>query len=320
MNPLVAIIDSVFDSYEEEKAVLAGLHARIDISNPGTTQELLAKVGRADAVLVNLHKIDNTVISGMQNCKVISRYGVGVDNVDLEAAAHKGIWVANVPDYCVEETADHALALLFACGHGIVFKDRLIRRGEWKLEKRFPLSRSSVCRLGIVGYGRIGRALHRKACALGLGQVLVCDPYVDAEAVAAMGGIKTDLRTLLGRADFISLHVPLTAETHHLLSEPEFSLMKPRVVLVNTSRGPVIDEPALTGALKSRPGMSAGLDVYEQEPLPQDSALRTLENVVLTDHTAYYSEQSLSELKSATAANVVETLTSGRPLHPVNMI
>ncbi len=320
MNPLIAIIDNVFDSYEEEKAVLARLNARVDISNPQTPQGLLSKVRQVDAVLVNLHKIDGMVIRGMQNCKVISRYGVGVDNVDIEAAAHKGIWVANVPDYCVEETADHALALLFTCAHGIIFKDKLIRKGEWKLEKRFPLSRSSASTLGIVGYGRIGRALHRKVGALGLGGVLVCDPYVDPGTIAAMGGEKTDLHTLLGKADLISLHVPLTGETLHLLSEPEFLLMKQRVVLVNTSRGPVIDERALIGALENKPGMSAGLDVYEKEPLPRTSPLRSLENVVLTDHTAYYSEQSLSELKSAAAANVAETLLCGRPLHPVNVI
>lgn len=318
MNPLVAIVDSVFDSYEQEKTVLEQINARIDISNPGSERELISRVKHADAVLVNLHSINKTVIEEMDRCRVISRYGVGVDNVHLEAAANRGIWVANVPAYCVEETADHALALLFCCIHGIAFKDRLIRQGHWKLEKRFPLSRTGVCTLGIIGCGRIGRRLHAKAVGLGFREILVYDPYVSAEEIAGLGGRKTALEELLREADFITLHVPLNKETFHLLAAPQFRLMKPHAVLVNTSRGQLIDETALVRALKNERSMSAGLDVYEREPLPDNSPLRMLDNVVLTDHTAYFSSQSIEELKTSAAQNVTQVFLHGSPVSPVN--
>ncbi len=318
MHPLVVIIDSVFNSYKEEQQVLSAAADRIEIYNPQTEQEVIKKVKHADAVLVNLHAITKNIINEMQNCKIISRYGVGVDNVDIKAATNKKIWVAHVPDYCVEETADHALALLFACAHSIAFKDKLIRKGMWKLEDRFPLSRMSTCTMGIIGYGRIGRTLHRKMSGSGLSQVLVCDPYVSGAEIKKQKGKKVELEELLRKADFISLHLPLNDETLHLLGREEIEKMKHSAIVVNTSRGAVIDEKALITALKTKRIMSAGLDVFEQEPLPLKSPLRKLDNVVLTDHTSYYSIESILELKMSTARNVLEVFKHGRPIHAVN--
>jgi D-3-phosphoglycerate dehydrogenase len=320
MNPLVVIVDSVFTAYKEEREVLSALPCRVETYNPRTERALIDKVKHADAVLVNLHEINEKIIRQMQNCKVISRYGVGVDNVDINAATKKKIWVAYVPDYCVEEAAEHALALLFACARGIAFKDRLIREGMWKLEDRFPMARMNTCILGIIGYGRIGRSLHRKVSGLGLARVLVCDPYVSEEEISETKALKVELDELLRKADFISLHVPLNDRTFHLLGKEEIGKMKNDAVVINTSRGAVIDEKALAAALKNKRIMSAGLDVFEQEPLPPVNPLRKLSNVVLTDHTSYYSLQSIQELKISTARNVLEVLKRGRPLFAVNEV
>jgi D-3-phosphoglycerate dehydrogenase len=320
MQPLVVIIDSVFNSYKEEQQILSGLTTRIEISNPQTEQEVIKKVKQADAVLVNLHAVTKNIIEQMQNCKIISRYGIGVDNVDINAATEKKIWVAHVPDYCMEETADHAIALLLTCARGVAFKDKLIRQGKWKLEDRIPLSRISTCTLGIIGYGRIGRTVHRKISAFGLSQILVCDPYVSSEEIRKLKGIKVELDELLSKADFISLHLPLNNETFHLLGKKEIKKMKHNAIVVNTSRGAIIQEKALITALKTGRIMSAGLDVFEQEPLPLSSPLRRLDNVVLTDHASYYSTQSKHELKLRTARNVLEVFKRGRPLYAVNKI
>jgi D-3-phosphoglycerate dehydrogenase len=320
MYPLIVIVDSVFTSYKEEQQVLSATPCRVEIYNPQTERDLIDKVEHADAVLVNLHKINNKIIQQMKNCKIISRYGVGVDNVDIDAATEKKIWVAHVPDYCVEETADHALALLLTCAHSIAFKDKLIREGMWNLEDRFPVARMNMCILGIIGYGKTGRSLHRKVSGLGLSRVLVCDPYVSEEEITKLNGIKVELDELLRKADFISLHVPLNDQTFHLLGNEEIGKMKSGAVVINTSRGAVIDEKALAAALENKRIMSAGLDVFEREPLPLESPLRKLSNVVLTDHTSYYSIQSRQELKMRTARNVLEVLKHGRPLYAVNKI
>lgn len=294
------------------------MDARVDISNPQTEQDLVRRVKQADAVLVNLHAVTKDIIGQMQSCKVISRYGIGVDNVDIKAATAKKIWVAHVPDYCMEETADHAIALLLNCARSIAFKDKLVRQGMWKLEDRFPLPRISTCTLGIIGYGRIGRTVHRKMRGFGLSRILVCDPYVSSKEISKFKGIKVELDELLCEADFISLHLPLNHETFHLLGKKEIQKMKHNAMVINTSRGAVIDEKALIAALKSRRIMSAGLDVFEQEPLPLSSPLRKLDNLVLTDHTSYYSTQSQHELKLSAARNVLEVFKHGRPIHAVN--
>jgi D-3-phosphoglycerate dehydrogenase len=318
MPPFIVILDSVFSSYQEELEVLAELNSQVEIDNPKTKVEIIKKVKKADAVLVNLHALNEDIITQMQCCRVISRYGVGVDNVDIEAATRKKIWVANVPDYCIEETADHALALLLSCIHSIVIKDCLIRQGHWKLENGYPLSRISTCTLGIIGYGRIGKAFHKKVSNLGLARVLICDPYVVREKMREFGGEKVELDELLKKSDFVSLHLPLTKETFHLLGKNEFKIMKPGAIIINTSRGAVIDEQALAFFLKSKRLGSAGLDVFEEEPLPRHSPLLKLENVVLSDHTAYYSRESIKELKTKTARNVVWVFKQGKPLFPVN--
>jgi D-3-phosphoglycerate dehydrogenase len=314
----VVILDNVFSCYDEEKTCLSQLKAEVLIQNPKSAAGIIKAASQADAILVNLHPISRDVIAALDRCRIISRYGVGYDNVDIEAAAERGIWVANVPDYCIEETADHAIALLLSSVRRVTLKDRLIRAGGWKKEGSNPLSRLSRGTLGIIGYGRVGRTVHRKLAGFGFREFIVCDPYRKKSVITGGGARPVSLEELLTRADYITVHVPLSRETRHLLGKKEFKAMKRGVVLVNTSRGPVVDEAALLASLEAGRLGGVGLDVFETEPLPRRHPLLTFPEVVVTDHTAYYSRESVIELKTRTAQNVVDVFRTGAPGNPVN--
>jgi len=316
----VVVTDDRYGSYEEEKRVLAEIDARLLVRNLASPAEAKRELAQADAILANLFPLTAEVIEGLAACRVISRYGVGYDNVDVAAATRKGIWVARVPDYAAEEVSDHALALLLACARKIAYRDRRIREGAWDLQKDQPCHRIAGRTLGIVGYGTIGRCLHRKISGFGLARVLVSDPFVDRSVVANAGGVLVDLPTLLNESDFISLHAPLSDTTRHMIGTSEIALMRPTAILVNTSRGLVVDEEALVDALQSKRIAGAGLDVFETEPPLPESPLRKLDNVVLSDHAAWYSEESMAELKTKAAQNIVAALTTGKPIHHVNEV
>lgn len=321
MNPYrIVVADDRFNgNYEQEREALSGLEYEFVVCREDMPpQEFLSIAQEADALLVNLRPIPEETISHLRRCRIISRYGIGVDNVDVEAATAAGIWVSNVPDYGIEEVSDHAAALLLACARLIMVKDRGIRAGKWNHTAGLKAFRLHGKVLGIVGYGRIARAFHRKMKGFGFARTLVYDPYIPSEEISRAGGEAADLFTLLREADYISIHAPLTKETRHLIGEREIGMMKPTAVIVNTSRGAIIDQQALERALEEHRILGAGLDVFEEEPLPTDSPLRDLENVVLSDHSAYYSEESLVDLKRKAALNVKETLLKGRPLYPVN--
>ncbi len=317
----VVIADNRYASYDEEEAVLREVDAeRARSSLPLPPPQARKAFAAADAILVNLFPMTADIIEGLQKCRVISRYGVGYDNVDVEAATRKGIWVARVPDYCFEDVADHALALLLGCIRKIAYKDRMMREGSWNLHRDQPCYRMAGRTLGIIGYGNAARCLHRKVFGFGFARVLVCDPYVRASVIRAAGAVPVPLSTLLAEADYISLHVPLTPETRHLIGARELAKMKRGVILVNTSRGHVVDEPALAEALRDGHLAGAGLDVFEEEPVPRGSLLRTLDNVIFTDHAGWYSEESVVELKTKAAQNVAAVLAGGAPAYPVNSI
>jgi D-3-phosphoglycerate dehydrogenase len=314
----VVVTDDRFGSYREENAVLSELDCQVEVLDLARRQDGDALLADADGILVNLHPLPAPVIRRLARCRVISRYGVGWDNVDVEAATAAGIWVARVPDYCTEDVSDHALALLLACVRRIPFVDRRVREGGWNLRSEQPARRIAGKTLGIVGYGRSGRALHRKVSGLGLARVLVCDPYKYPRDLLAEGAEPADLPTILAEADFLSLHVPLNPETRHLLGPAALARLRPQAILINTSRGPVVDEKALAEALAVGRLAYAGLDVFEQEPIGRASPLAALGNVVLSDHTGYYSEESLVELKTKAARNVAAVLQGGEPPYPVN--
>jgi D-3-phosphoglycerate dehydrogenase len=314
----VVIADNRYASYHEEESVLREVDAGVEIFASSSVALARETFSAADAILVNLFPMTADIIEGLPKCRVISRYGVGYDNVDVEAATRKGIWVARVPDYCFEDVADHALALLLGCVRKIPYKDRMVREGRWNLHKDQPCYRMAGRTLGIIGYGNAGRCLHRKVFGFGFARVLVCDPNVRASVIRAAGAVPVPLSTLLAEADYITLHIPLTAETRHLIGAAELGKMKRGVILVNTSRGPVLDERALAESLRDGHLAGAGLNVFEEEPVPPGSLLRTLDNVIFTDHAGWYSEESVVELKTKAAQNVAAVLAGGAPAYPVN--
>jgi D-3-phosphoglycerate dehydrogenase / 2-oxoglutarate reductase len=316
----VVVTDDRYGTYAEEKAVLAEIGAELAVNDFKNEDEAIAGLAAADGVLVNLFPMTARVIASLARCRVLSRYGVGYDNVDLAAATAKGIWVARVPDYSIEDVSDQALALLLACVRGVAYHDRGVRAGRWNMHKELPTHRVAGRTLGLVGYGAIARCLHRKTGGLGLARVLVFDPYVDAAAVRKAGAEPVDLDTLLRESDYVSVHVPLGAETRGLIGARQLGLMKSTAILVNTSRGPVVDERAIAAALSERAIAAAGLDVFETEPLDPASPLRKLENAVLSDHMGWYSEESIPELKTKAARNVAAVLAGGKPVYPVNII
>lgn len=314
----VVVTDDRFGSYDEERAVLEEIGCALEVCDLQDQHEAADRLRGAEGLLVNLFPINRELIAGLDSCRVLSRYGVGVDNVDIEAATARGIWVARVPDYGFEEVSDHALALLLSLGRNLLYVDKRIRQGDWNLKNEYRNYRIRGRVLGIVGFGLIGRALNRKVQSLGFSTVLVNDPYVDREVIEAQGGRSVDLETLAREADYISIHVPLTAETDGMFSDGLFRRMKPGAILVNTSRGGIVDERALVAALDAGAITGAGLDVYEHEPLPIDSRLRDMERVILTDHTAYYSEEAIVDLKTKAAQNIAEVLQGREPIYPVN--
>lgn len=316
----VMILDDRYASYREEQEVLAPADVELVNVRTPVDQADPKLVGEASAVLLNLTRLDAQAIGRLKRCKVISRYGVGYDNVDVEAATRAGIWVANVQHYAKEDVSDHALALLLACARRVTERDRAVRKGEWNTAARLKAYRLAGRTLGLVGYGDIARCLHRKVSGFGLARVLVSDPYVDAATVRAAGAQLVALDRLLAESDFVSVHAPLAPATRGLIGAAQLAALKPTAILVNTSRGPLIDETAIVEALRGGKLACAGLDVFEQEPLPAGSPLKSLDNVVLTDHVGWYTEESIVELKTGAARNVAEVLAGRPPVYPLNKV
>jgi len=253
----------------------------------------------------------------MERCRVISRFGIGVDNIDLDAAAKAGIVVTYVPDYCVDEVSDHAMALLLALARKVTYANQLVQGGRWEMKAVVPLYRLRGRVLGLVGLGKIPRALVPKAQAFGM-KVIAADPYVPAEAAAELDVKLVDFERLLQQADYVSIHAPLTPETHHLFNANAFKLMKSEALLVNTARGPLVDVEALATALDQGQLAGAALDVMPVEPPPVDSPLLGRDNVIITPHTGFYSEQALLDLQTKAATDLARVLSGKSPRYPVN--
>jgi D-3-phosphoglycerate dehydrogenase / 2-oxoglutarate reductase len=316
----VAVTDDRYGSYTEEKNVLNKIDAELIILDPENKTEFDREIQTIDAILVNLQPIDKDLISKLDKCKVISRYGVGYDNVDVDAATDKGIWVARVPDYSIEDVSDQALALLMGCVRKIAYKDRMIRNGKWNLHDDQPCHRIKDGVLGLIGYGAISRRFHEKTQGFGFSKVLVYDPYVENDIIKENGGVPADLAAVLSSSDYISVHVPLSDSTKGMINRENLNTMKKGAILINTSRGAVLNEADVADALARGVITGAGLDVFETEPLAMGSPLRKLDNVILSDHTGWYSEESKKELKTKAALNIVSVLEGGKPVYPVNEI
>jgi D-3-phosphoglycerate dehydrogenase len=276
-------------------------------------------LGEAAVILVEHAPITRRVLDKAGSCALVVRYGVGVDNVDIPAATAAGIWVANVPDYCTETVADHAIMLLLVVARDLRGYSQRVRQGGWRGEadQYMPVALQGR-HLGIVGYGRIGRATARRALAMGL-KVSAYDPFVPPEKMTGDGVVACpDLATLLKGPDFLSLHCPLTELTHHLISREALALTKPGVIIVNTARGDVVDLVALQAALETGHVAGAGLDVFDREPLPGGHPLRAHPAVVATPHVAYLSDLSFVQLRTKVAQNAAAVLEGGPPVYPVN--
>jgi D-3-phosphoglycerate dehydrogenase len=257
------------------------------------------------------------IIEQLDQCKCIVRLGIGYDSVDVAAATEQGILVCNAPTYCIDDVADHSVALLLGSVRHIARQDRWIREGRWDRTGAWPARRVKNRTLGLVGFGRIARAVAARMSGFGL-TMLATDPFVEGEAMAAWGVDKVELDELLARSDFVSIHCPLTKESHHLLDNRAFGLMKDEVFLVNTSRGPIIEEAALAEALRSGKVWGAGLDVFEEEPLPQGSPLRVFDNVIFTPHVSANSEESVADLYRAGCEIAVAVVRGRWPQGVVN--
>ncbi len=316
----IVVTDDRFGSYIEEKEVFNKLNAELIILNSANIDKNNLQVQHADALLVNLYPISKEIIINLKNCKIISRYGVGYDNVDVESATQKGIWVSYVPDYSIEDVSDQALALLLGNIRKIAYKDKMIRKGKWNLYSNPPIHRMKGAVLGLIGYGAIAKRFHEKTSAFGFSKVMVYDPFIKEKIITNRGAFPSELAALLSEADYISIHVPLNDTSKKLIGEKQLDLMKKNSILINTSRGGVIDEQALTNALVKKQIAGAGLDVFEKEPISNNSPLLKLNNVILSDHTGWYSEESLKELKTKAAMNVLAVLKGGSPVYPVNNI
>lgn len=317
MSYKVVIIDDRHTGYEEEKLILKKI-ASEPVHIPGTDAgEIIRSCCDADGIIVNLAPITGEIIENLKKCRVISRYGVGVDTVDTAAASKKGIWVANVPDYCDEDVSDQAAALLLACVRNIALRDRQVKSGLWDIRSAPRQHRIRGRTLVLFGYGRIARTFHRKIQGFLPGRVLVCDPYVASEDIHKAGAEKASFEEGLAEGDFISIHMPLNRETRGIFNEEAFRKMKPGAIIVNTSRGGLVDEKALFRALSEGWIAAAGLDVFEKEPPGGDNPLMKLGNITVSGHTGFYTEESMAELKTKAAENVVETFTGGKPKYPV---
>jgi D-3-phosphoglycerate dehydrogenase len=317
MSFIVAITDYVFPSLEPEQRVLAPLGVQLRPAQCKSEEEIIDLAQEADAVLNCYAKLTARVIEKLSRCKIIVRYGIGVDNVDLAAATRGRIVVTNVPDYCIDEVSDHALALLLALERRIVAADGAVKAGAWDVVAHAGIRRLRGQTLGLVGFGKIAVAVASKVQPLGM-KVLVYDPYLEPELITRHGAEAVNLDKLLAEADAISIHVPLSPETHSLIGERELARMKPTAFLINTSRGGIVDEQALAEALKAGRICGAALDVLSVEPPPLDHPLRGLSNVILTPHLAFYSRESVIELQTKAAEEVARALKGEPPRSPVN--
>jgi len=311
---LVVAIDDGYPSYDQEEALLATVGARFALRpcrrDPA---QALRDAREADVVLVRESPLPREVIQGLARCKAIVRYGIGVDNIDQQAARERGIMVANVPDYGTDEVSSQAVALALAVSRRLWLHDREVREGRWSTGVLQPMFRLRGRTLGLVGFGRIARMTLDKLAGFGFARVLVHDPRAELPP----GAQRVDMDTLCAESDLISLHAPLNEQTRHCIDARRLALMKPTAILVNTARGGLVDSDALHEALAARRILGAGLDVFEQEP-PGQHPLLQLDNVVLSNHMGWYSEEAMRDLQRLAAEEAVRVLRGDPPLNWLN--
>jgi D-3-phosphoglycerate dehydrogenase len=322
-NPKVVITDYDFGNVDTEREILEQVGAQV-IALQSKSEDDLFEVAKDCAAMINQYAmVGKRTIAEMKKCEVIARYGVGVDIVDVEAATQKNILVTNVQDYCTEEVADHAIALWLTLARKLPDYDRATHKGIWQWQSGKPVYRLRGRTMGIVSFGKIGQAIAERAKAFGV-NIVTYDPFQTNEFVERLGAKLVSKEKLLASSDYVLMQAPMSPETKHFLSDAEFEKMKPGAIVVNTGRGPTIDNKALYRALTEGHIAAAGLDDPEEEPAkranwtPDDNPIFTLPNVLVTPHAAYYSEESIMAARVTAATQVAKVLTKQKPDYPVN--
>jgi D-3-phosphoglycerate dehydrogenase / 2-oxoglutarate reductase len=319
----VVIADYDFGDVDIERGIVEKAGFELVGAQCKTEDEVIEVAGDAAAVVAQYATISSRVIAELPGCRVIARYGTGVDIVDVEAATEHDILVTNVPnDWCENEVADHAMALLLTVARKVNVYDRATRNGVWQWQSGAPIHRLRGSVLGLLSFGAIARAIAARAAGFGM-RITAHDPFMPAEEIAAANAESVSFDELVTESDCLVIQAPLTPQTHHLFDEAQLRRMKPRAILINTARGPIVEDRALHRALSERWIAGAGLDDIEEEPAKvrdwrPDNPLFGLDNVVITPHAAYYSEESLGTLRNFVAEEVVRVLTGEPPLSPVN--
>lgn len=313
----VLITDYAWPTLEIEREVLAQVDAQLTVAQTGDEAELITLAPLADAILTCWKHVTPAVLAAAPKCRIVSRYGIGLDNIAVAEATRLGIVVTNVPDFCRAEVSDHVMALILTWVRRVVPFANATRRGEWNLGAEREIPRLQGQTLGLVGYGNLARAVVPKALAFGL-KIMAYTPRLATDALTPFGTVAPSLEVLLHESDYVSLHVPLTDETRGIINEDRLRQMKPTALLINTSRGAVIDEAALAKALHEKWIAGAALDVLTQEPPPPDHPLVGMENVLLTPHAAFYSTAAIADLARTASQQVVQALRGEMPNNVVN--
>ena len=305
MSWKVLITDHVWPNTDPERKVLEAAGAEVLISPDGEESTLIELSKDVDAIMTCFAQVTENVVRAAKKCVVIGRFGVGTDNIAVDTATELGIAVTYVPDYCIDEVSDHVIAMLNTWNRKISIFDQSVKRDGWgHLGLTMRIMRLRGKTIGIVGFGRIGQAVAKKAAAFGM-TVIAHDPVISETTAKEHGAQLVDLQELLTLSDFVTLHAPLIPSTHHMIGESELNLMKKEAFLINAARGPLIDENALYTALKNRDIAGAGLDVMEDNVPARNHPLLQLDNIIITPHTAFFSQESTLELEQRAATEVV---------------
>ncbi|MDC0678843.1 C-terminal binding protein [Sorangium atrum] len=321
----VVVLDYDFGDIDVERSLLEPAGFEVVAAQCKTEEDVAAAAHDAVGVLTQYAEVKERAISGLRRCRVIARYGTGVDTVDVAAATRRGIRVTNAPnDWCADEVADHAVALLLTLARKLPAYDRATRRGSWSWQDGRPIHRIRGATLGLLSFGAIARGISARMASFGA-RIMTHDPFLDPDEIRAAGAAPVPFGELLERSDYLVLQAPLTTETRGLIGERELRRMKPTAILVNTARGPIIDDSALYRALKEGWIAGAGLDDIAEEPAKRrdwkpTSPLLSLDNVVITPHAAYYSDESIEFVRRFAANEIVRVLSGQEPMSPVNLM
>ncbi len=314
----VVITDYQYENIDAERSIITGAGHELFDYQIKEGPALFDIVRDADAVITQYSEITREVIAHMEHCRMIIKYGIGVNNIDCKAASEKGIFVCNVPDYGIDEVSNHACTMLLMLSKKINVLALALRNGDWGYSSIVPLTRFSESTLGLVGFGRIPQLVAKKMRGFGV-RILAYDPYINEKTAGELSVTPVDLETLLKESDYVSIHCPLAPDTYHLINEENIRLMKPGAAVVNTARGGIIDEEALILALREKRLGGAGIDVFENEPVSADHPLLYMDNVIATPHSAWYSDTAIHVLQRKAAEEVVNVLAGNPPFNCVNL-